>query len=200
MSAGTSMDEREPQAFTGVPPSSHSLKNRVARALWGFVWLFLFRPTPKKLFAWRRMLLQLFGARLSSSAIVFPSTQIWAPWNLEMADHACLAWGVDCYNVAPIRLGRHALVSQRAFLCTATHDIDAVDLPLISRPITIEDNAWVCAEAFVAPGVTIGSGAVVGARSVVTKSVNAWDVVAGNPARVIRQRRLNDGRSTTVNG
>lgn len=175
-----------------VAPSSHSLANRALRALWSLVWLLLFRPTPKKLFFWRRWLLTLFGARLAPSAVVFPSTKIWAPWNLEMGPHACLAWDVDCYNVASIRLGPRATVSQRAFLCTATHDVRDPAMRLVSRPIDVGESAWVCAEAFVGPGVTLGEGAVVGARGVALRDVEPWTIVAGNPARVIGRRTLDN--------
>jgi putative colanic acid biosynthesis acetyltransferase WcaF len=105
-----------------------------------------------------------------------------------MDDNSCLADGVDCYSVAPIRLGRSALVSQRAFLCAATHDYTDPDFPLISKPITVAAAAWVAAEAFIGPGVTIGEGAVVGARACVVKDVGPWAVVVGNPARLIRER------------
>jgi putative colanic acid biosynthesis acetyltransferase WcaF len=106
-----------------------------------------------------------------------------------MGDHRCLADGVDCYCVASITLGAHAIVSQRAFLCAATHDHNDPAFPLIPKPISIGERAWVAAEAFVGPGVTIGVGAVVGARAVTVKDVAEWTVVAGNPARVIGRRK-----------
>lgn len=105
---------------------------------------------------------------------------------------SCLADGVDCYNVASIRLGPRALVSQRSFLCSATHDYNNREFPLVIKPIVIEAEAWVAAEAFIGPGVTVGAGAVVGARSCVTKDVEAWTVVAGNPSRVVKHRRRSD--------
>jgi putative colanic acid biosynthesis acetyltransferase WcaF len=168
----------------------HSLGNRAARALWGVVWLLLFRPSPRPCHAWRRMLLRLFGAQIGRGAHVQASVKIWAPWNLRMDDHSCLAADVDCYCVAPIRIGAHTTVSQYSYLCGASHDFTRPDMPLIFAPIIIEDQAWVCADCFVAMGVTIGQGAVVGARSNVTKDVPPWTVVAGNPARVIKPRRM----------
>jgi len=104
-----------------------------------------------------------------------------------MGDNSCLADGVDCYSVALIQLGRSSLVSQRAFLCGATHDYTDPAFPLVPKPITIADGAWVAAEAFIGPGVTVGEGAVVGARACVTQDVEPWTVVVGNPARMVKR-------------
>ena len=171
-------------------PSSHSTRNKIGRVLWGFVWLLLYRPSPKPFHFWRRSLLRLFGARIGSGACPHPSAKIWAPWNLEMGDHSCLSHSVDCYCVAPVRIGAHATVSQYSYLCTASHDCEQSDMPLITAPILIGDGAWITADVFVGPGVTIGNGAVVGARSTVIKDVPPWTVVAGNPAKVLRHREL----------
>ncbi len=110
-----------------------------------------------------------------------------------MGQDSCLADGVDCYNVAPITLGVRALVSQRSFLCSATHEYNRPEFPLVVRAIVIEAGAWVAAEAFIGPGVIVGTGAVVGARACVTRNVAPWTVVAGNPARVVKQRQRIDG-------
>lgn len=170
----------------------HSLGNRLARALWGIVWLLLFRPSPKPFHLWRRWLLKLFGAKIGRGVGVYPSVKIWAPWNLRMDDYSCLAPDVDCYCVAPISIGAHCTISQYSYLCTASHDFTRSSLPLVTAPIVIEDQAWVCADVFVGPGLTIGQGAVVGARSNVTKDVEEWCVYAGNPARLIKKREIRD--------
>ena len=156
------------------------------------MWLLLFRPSPVVLHGWRRTLLRLFGARIAKGARIYPTVKIYAPWNLEMGPVSCLAQGVDCYNVAPISLGPHALASQRAFLCTASHDIDdPVAMPLIGGPIILDAYSWATSEVFIAPGVRLHEGAVALARSVVTKDVSAWTVVAGNPAKFVRLRNKN---------
>ncbi|HEY3964456.1 MAG TPA: hypothetical protein VGM05_07840 [Planctomycetaceae bacterium] len=171
-------------------PSPHSRWNKVARVIWVSVWICLFRPSPWFFYGWRRLILRAFGARIGRGAKVFPSTRIWAPWNLTLNDYACLSHDVDCYCVAPVRIGAHATVSQYSYLCTATHDHSDRHMKMISAPITIDDQAWVCACVFVAPGVTVGQGAVAGACSVVTKDVPPWTIVCGNPARHLRERRL----------
>ena len=163
-------------------------RNQLARLAWGVARVLLYRPSPRPCHGWRRWLLRRFGATVGVGAKPYPGAVVWAPWNLTLGDHAWLADGVDCYSVAPISIGAHAVVSQRAVLCAATHDYADPAFPLVARPITIADGAWVALEAFVGPGVSVGVGAVVGARACVTKSVGAGEVVAGNPARVIRRR------------
>jgi putative colanic acid biosynthesis acetyltransferase WcaF len=169
-------------------PSPHGVGNRVARAAWGVVWAVLFRPTPKVCHGWRRLLLRAFGAKLGRGAVVHPTVRVWAPWNLEMGEYACLAPRVDCYSVARVRVGAHATVSQYSYLCTATHDIEDPGMRLVTAPIEIGDGAWVCADVFVGPGVTIGEGTVVGARSSVFEDLPSWTVCVGTPARAVRER------------
>jgi putative colanic acid biosynthesis acetyltransferase WcaF len=173
-------------------PSPHSFGNKLARVAWGVAWQVLFRPTPTLLHAWRAWLLRAFGARIGRGVKVFPSTRVWAPWQLTMDEFSTLSPDVDCYCVAPVKIGAHATVSQYAFLCTATHDVADPHMRLVTAPITVGDQAWICAGAYVGPGVTIGQGAVVGARAVATKDVPPWMIVAGVPARVIRKRVLRD--------
>ncbi len=169
-------------------PSPHPFRNKLGRVMWRLVWLLLYRPSPRVLHGWRRMLLRLFGARIGTNAHPYPSATIWAPWNLEMGEYSCLSDRVDCYSVDTIRLGPHATVSQYSFLCSASHDYSDPTMPLITAPIVIGKGAWVAADVFIGPGVTIGEGAVVGARSSVFKDVPPWTVVGGNPAGFINKR------------
>ena len=179
----------EPCKFT--PP--YNTYNKIRRLLWMICWTVLARPFPRGLFMpWKRFLLRLFGAKIAKTAGVYPTASIFMPWNLEMKEYALIGPGVDCYNAAPVVLGNNAVVSQRAYLCTASHDITKPTHPQIEKPIVIEDRAWVAAEAFVGPGVTVGEGAVVGARGCVFKDVEPWTVVGGNPARFIKKRVIND--------
>ena len=171
-------------------PSQHNLRNKLGRALWFVVHTLLFRPSPRICFGWQRMILRAFGARIGTGAKIMPSARIWAPWNLIVEEQGAIGEYVDCYNVAPITIGSHATVSQYAHLCAATHDITHPNMRLVTAPITIRDAAWVGAGAFVAMGVTVGEGAVCGARAVVVKDVPPWTVVAGNPAREIKKREL----------
>ena len=172
----------------------HSLGSKIARVLWNVVWLVVFRPTPRgNLFRpWRIALLKMFGAKVKWSSNVLPSCRIWQPWKLKMGAYACLSENVDCYTVDEISIGDQATVSQGVKLCAAGHDIASKIMELTHEPIMIGANAWVAGWSIILPGVTIGEGAVVGAGSVVTKDVEPWSVVAGNPAKFIKKRALRD--------
>lgn len=170
--------------------SGFSLSNKLGRLAWQIVQATLFRMSPTPLFAWRNLLLRAFGAKIAPGAHVYPSVKIWAPWNLSMGAQSCLASEVDCYCVAKIRLGENATVSQYSFLCSATHDYEDPAHTLLAGPIEIGDGAWLAADVFVAPSVKIGEGAVIGARSSVFKDVKPWMLALGNPARVVKERKL----------
>ena len=171
--------------------SPYNTANRIKRMVWNVCWFLLARPFPKSLCnKWKVVLLRIFGAKISFKASVYSEAKIFMPWNLVMEDGACIASGVDCYNAAPIIIRQDATVSQRTYLCTASHNISSVHHEQIEKPIIIEENAWVAAEAFIGPGVTIGEGAVVGARGVVFKNVEPWTVVGGNPAKIIKKREV----------
>lgn len=174
-------------AFTGP---SFSLKNRLARLVWNFASVLLVRWTPRPLHAWRSMVLRAFGARIGKGCHIYPKAVIWAPWNLEIGDETGVADGAILYSQALIRLGRRVVISQGAHLCTGTHDYEDPGFPLYAKPITVGDHAWVAAESFVHPGITIGEGAVIGARSVVTKDAPPWMVSAGHPCHPIKPRTL----------
>ncbi len=181
----------------GVSP--HSLTNRIARVVWGAVYVLVFRTSPRPLHFWRNWVLRAFGARLHPTSRVYPRARVWLPANLEMGAGATLADDVDCYNVRLIRIGAYTTVSQYSYLCGATHDHEDPAMPLVPRPITIGARAWIAADVFVAPGLTIGDGTVVGARSSVFKDLPAWVVAMGNPARPVRPRTL-PGFSPVVPG
>lgn len=168
-------------------PSPHSLRNKLGRALWVFGAL-IFRVVPSPLHGVRRTILRAFGAKLAAKCYVYPTVRIWAPWNLEMGPHSCLAPGVICYNVAPIRVGAYATVSQYAHLCAASHDHTDPAMPLITAPIEIGEGAWICADAFVSMGVRIGRNAVIGARAVVTRDMPENMVCVGFPCKPIKIR------------
>ena len=150
----------------------------------------LFRLSPRPAFGLRNLLLRAFGARIGRSVRVYGSAVIYMPWNLELGDYACIGEHAWVYSLGRVSIGARATVSQRAHLCAGTHDDRDPLFALLTPPIAIHDQAWVCADAFIGPGVTIGEGAVIGARAVVVRDVGAWEVVAGNPARVIRRRIL----------
>ncbi|MGB6974477.1 MAG: putative colanic acid biosynthesis acetyltransferase [Terracidiphilus sp.] len=166
-----------------------SLADRLARMAWSVCWLLLYRPSPRPFHAWRALLLRIFGARIGSHCHFYPGSRVWAPWNLFCADQVSVADAVEIYNPAAITLGSHAILSQGAYLCGATHDLDDPSFPLIAYAMSVGDYAWVCARASVAPGVNLAEGAVLGMASVATRDLDAWTVYAGVPARKINERK-----------
>ncbi len=171
---------------------SFSLKNRLSRLLWLLVYYPFFRLSPRPFHVWRSFILRLFGAEVGTHCHVYPSVKIWAPWNLYLDDFVGIGDNVTCYSIAPIHIGSWSVVSQGSHLCTGTHDYEDPNFQLIATPITIGSQVWICAEAFISPGVTVYDGAVVGARSVVTKDVPTWTVCAGNPCKPIKPRILRE--------
>ena len=167
----------------------HSLTSKGVRLLWEVVWLLLFRMTPRWcLNGWRCFLLRLFGAKIGRGVRIQGSARVWQPWRLTIGENSWIDGNVNLYAVDEIVIGSNSVVSDGAFLCTATHDIRTAGFPLATRPIALGNNVWIAARAIVLPGVNIGDGAVIGAGSVVTRDVAASTVVAGNPALCVSNR------------
>lgn len=168
-----------------------SRKNQMARLLWTITWSLMARPLPRSFGnSWKVFLLRIFGAKIHKNAVVYSNVRIYSPWNLEMDAYSCLAPEVDCYNVAKITIGAHTTVSQKTYLCSASHDVTMSHNPLIYAPIILEDQVWIGANAYIGLGVKIGQGAVVGANACVYKDVEPWTIVGGNPAKFIKKRIL----------
>lgn len=119
-----------------------------------------------------------------------PSVRVFIPWNLEIGDWSSVGFDALIYNLGPVRIGNNVTVSQRAHLCAGTHDHLDPAMPLIKSGITIGNNCWICADAFLGPGVEVSDGALVAARAVVVRDVPERLIVGGNPARVIGERRM----------
>jgi putative colanic acid biosynthesis acetyltransferase WcaF len=188
------MSARQP-----IPPSLHIESNRqatkyssremLARVAWG-LGKWLFRLSPRPCFAWRCWVLRRFGARIGARVHIYNTAEIYFPWNLEVGDWSAIGERVFIYNLGPVRLGKSVTLSWGARLCAGTHDYTRPDMPLLKPPVMIGDNAWICAEAFVGPNVTVGEGAVVGARAVAMKDVAPWTIVSGNPAQFVKKREM----------
>ncbi len=170
--------------------ATYPLSHRLFRVVWRTTWFLLASWTPPAMRGWRRFLLRLFGARIASTAGVYGSASIWYPPNLDLGPHAYIGPGANIYCMAEVRIGPYAIISQGAHLCGGTHDVSDPHFQLIARPIHIGERAWIAAEAFVGPGVTVGDGAVLGARGVAMKDLKAWTIYSGNPARALRDRKL----------
>jgi putative colanic acid biosynthesis acetyltransferase WcaF len=148
----------------------------------------LFRFSPRLLWSWRNGLLRLFGAKVGERVRVYQTAKIMMPWNLTLADRVTIGDGAVLYALGTISIGAGATISQGAHLCAGTHDYCRSDFALRKLPIAIGEGVWVCAEAFVGPGVQLGAYAIAGARSVVMRDVESWAIVKGNPATFYKQR------------
>ncbi|MDV7187790.1 putative colanic acid biosynthesis acetyltransferase [Lutibacter sp. TH_r2] len=165
----------------------------IKRIFWNVINKTIFRLLiGKKLFFIRNALLRMFGAKIHKRVLIYSSCDIFAPWNLEIDKFSCLGPNVEIYNKSKVVIASNSVISQGSYVCTASHDISKNLLPLVSKQITIKDRVWVAADTFIGMGVTIGEGAVVGARSAVFKNVEPWTVVGGNPAKFIKKRIINE--------
>ena len=173
-------------------PSNTPLKVKILRALWSLFQLPFFPHTPQMLSPLRIALLRLFGAKIGPACLIAAGVKVWVPWNLIMGERSAIGFDTEVYNFAPIIIGKHVVVSQHNYLCSATHDYTHPHFPLVSKPIHIQSQAWVASGCLISPGVTIGEGAVIGARSLVTKSMPEWTVCAGSPCRPLKPRVIRE--------
>lgn len=167
---------------------SFPLRNRLKRLAWNICWLLLYRTSPRPVHAWRAMILRAFGAKMGHRCHFYPSSRVWAPWNLVCGDKVGVADGAEIYNPAPVQFGSYAILSQGAYVCGATHDMNDPAFPLLAYSMSIGEYAWVCARAIVSPGVNVGKGAVLGLGSVATRDLEPWGVYGGVPAVKIKER------------
>jgi putative colanic acid biosynthesis acetyltransferase WcaF len=170
--------------------SPYSGRQLARRLIWAAVQSTLFRWSPRPCHGFRARLLRLFGAAIPEPGrvVVFPTASIFFPQRLSLAPRSMIGPNVAVYNLASITLRRGANVSQNCHLCSGTHDYSQWRMPVVAKPIVIGENAWLGADVFVGPGVSIGELCVVGARSVVVRDLPARTVCAGNPCRVLKER------------
>lgn len=174
----------------GRHQSPWSRRAQLARLAWGLVQATLFRCSPRKAYGWRRMLLRLFGSRIGADVRIRPTARIEIPWNLRVGDHSAIGDFAIIYSLGTITLGRYVTVSQYAHLCAGTHETHSRAMRLIRSPITLGDDVWVAADAFVGPGVTIGPRTILGARASAFSDLPSDVIAVGNPARVIKPREF----------
>ena len=164
-----------------------SKKELLIRYFWGWVGVLMFL-SPRVAFSYRACLLRCFGAKLGKGVHIYRTARIAIPFNLEVGDRSTIGDHAEIYNLGKVVIGSRTTISQRAHLCAGTHDYNDPSLPMLKLGIMIGDDAWICTDAFVGPGVNIGNGSIVGARAVAVKSVPPWKIVAGNPAKLINDR------------
>ncbi|WP_345305588.1 putative colanic acid biosynthesis acetyltransferase [Candidatus Villigracilis saccharophilus] len=159
--------------------------------LWWLVQSTLFAWSPQFMYAWRRFLLRLFGSHIGEKVLIRPSVQVTYPWKLTIGNYSWIGDRVELYTLGEIKIGDHVVISQCSYLCTGSHDTTKPTFDIDARPITVHDQAWVATDVFIAPGVTIGHGCVVGSRSAVFHDLPAGKICYGSPAIPVKDRVVN---------
>ena len=155
---------------------------------WWLVQATVFRWSPQFAYGFRRWLLRRFDAKVGRGVLIRPTVKVTYPWKLSIGDHAWVGDDVVLYTLGEVDIGANAVISQMTYLCTGAHDYSRSDFAIYAKKITVEPEAWVAAGVFVAPGVTIGHGAVIGARSSVFTDMPAQMVCIGHPCKPVRSR------------
>jgi putative colanic acid biosynthesis acetyltransferase WcaF len=160
----------------------------VKESFWLLINLVLFRLCPFSFSALKCAVLRAFGASVGRNVTIKPRVSITFPWKLTVGDHVWL--GEECWllNLERIVIGNNVCISQRAVLCTGSHNYKKTTFDLITRPITLEDGAWLGAGSWVGPGVTVGSHAVLSLGSVATQNLESHGIYRGNPALLVKER------------
>lgn len=183
--------------FTPVQTNQMPCKEKLVQRIWEFSRILLCQSTPFFMRRWRRFVTCCFGrlcgdCKISRSASLARNCRIDYPWRISIGDRSSVGAGAWAYALNEIVIGKYVCVGEDVRLLTGSHDITASSFDLVTKPITVEDNVWVATGATILPGVRIGEGAVVAAGAVVTKDVEPWTVVGGNPAKFIKKRVLAD--------
>ncbi|MHC4050424.1 WcaF family extracellular polysaccharide biosynthesis acetyltransferase [Bradyrhizobium sp. 25ACV] len=171
-----------------VPPGFRGRSGLVV-LLWQIVQQTLFAWSPQPAYGWRRCLLRMFGAKVGKGVLVRPTVRVTYPWKVKLGHHCWIGDNAELYSLGSIEIGESAVVSQRSYVCAATHDHNDITFPLVAKAVVVEREAWVAADCFIAPGVTIGAGAIVGARSTVLTNIPAAVIAAGYPAAILGPRQ-----------
>ena len=171
-------------------PKNFRGRNAFIVQLWWIVQGTLFRMSPQFLYGFRNFLLRLFGAKIGENVIIRPTVRITYPWKVTIGDHSWIGDDVVLYSLGEIEIGKNVVISQKSYICTASHDYLQSDFPIFAKKNTIKDECWLATDVYVAPGITIGIGTVIGSRSSVYKDIPSNKVCVGNPAKIIRQRKI----------
>lgn len=160
--------------------------------LWWIVQTLLFRSSPQVLYAWRAVLLRCFGAKIGKGVKIRPSASITYPWKLTIGDYSWVGDDVVLYTLGNISIGSNSVISQRSYLCTGSHDMGNEQFAITENPIEIGDQCWIATDVFICPGVKIGDGTVVGARSNVVRDLPPRVIAYGSPAKPAKPRASTD--------
>lgn len=138
----------------------------------------------------RRCLLRLFGAKIGQHVAIRPTVRFTYPWNIEIGDYSWIGDDTVLYSLAPIKIGRHCVISQESYLCTGKHALSDPRFSLVTGEIVIENGAWVAMDCLIGPGVRVGANAVIGARSTVLSSMPSGHICFGTPCKPMKPRPM----------
>lgn len=173
-------------------PEKFRGKNIFVVQLWWLIQASLFRLSPQFMYGWRRFLLRLFGAVIGKNVIIRPTVRITYPWKVSIGDHSWIGDDVVLYSLGQIEIGSNTVISQKSYLCTGSHNYLENNFPIYTNKIIIRNECWLATDVYVGPGVEIGTGTIVGARSSVYKNLPAMKICYGNPAIPIKNRIVKD--------
>ena len=127
---------------------------------------------------------------MERGVIIKPHVRVKFPWRLRIGAYSWIGESVWIDNLCNVTIGDNVCISQGVYICTGSHDWSSHGFELITKSISIENNAWICANSSIAPGVNLGRGSILGFSSVATKSLDPWSINSGNPAKLIKYRKL----------
>ena len=156
--------------------------------LWWLVQGTIFSWSPQFFYGWRRFLLRLFGAKIGKQVLIRPTARITYPWKVEIGDYAWIGDNVTLYSLGEISIGSHSVISQRCYLSTGSHDYTQPTFDIFAKPIRVGGQVWLAYDVFIAPGVEVGEGTVIGARSSVLDDLPGGMICYGNPAKPVKPR------------
>ena len=169
-----------PEGFRG--------RSKIIVQLWWIVEKTFFAMSPQVFYGWRRFLLRLFGAKIGEKVLIRSTAKFTYPWKVKIGDYSWIGEETILYSLDTITIGKNVAVAHGVYFNTGLHDYSKEEFTISSKKILVEDECWITNDVYIAPGVSIGKGTVVGARSSVYKNLPEGWICYGNPAKPIKKR------------
>lgn len=169
-------------------PKKFRGKSKIVVQLWWIIQDTLFAWSPQFLYGWRRFLLRVFGAKIGKGVLIRSTVKITYPWNIEIGDYCWIGEENVLYSLGKITIGNNVALAHKVYINTGGHDYKKISFDIFAEPVVIEDQCWITNDVYIAPGVTVGKGSVIAARSSVLKNISEGKIYAGTPAKEIKNR------------
>lgn len=169
-------------------PDNFRGKNKFIVQIWWIVQSSIFRWSPQFMYGWRVFILRLFGAKIGKNCLIRPSSTFTYPWKVTIGDNVWIGDDVVLYSLWNIDIGSNVVISQNSYICAATHNYKSVAFDMVGKSVKIEDESWISSDVFVAPGICIAKGSVIGARSTILNNTHEGFIYYGQPAKKIKKR------------